>query len=171
MRTARSLGIKRADGEPLKEFQTFTLGINEMDPVTVATAYAAIGARGKYCAPMAITRIIDRDGKATDHRPECRQALDPEVADATADILSGVFTKGTMRHVGGIGRDAAGKTGTTDDHATAWFAGFTPDLAGAVSIGDPGARRRTSSAASPSAGGTTARCSGATSPARSGGTP
>ncbi|GGS50432.1 carboxypeptidase [Planobispora rosea] len=137
VRTARSLGIKRADGEPLKEFQTFTLGINEMDPVTVATAYAAIGARGKYCGPMAITRIVDRDGRATDYRPECRQALDPEVADATADILSGVFTKGTMRHVGGIGRDAAGKTGTTDDHATAWFAGFTPDLAGAVSIGDP----------------------------------
>ena len=42
-----------------------------------------------------------------------------------------------MRGVGGIGRDAAGKTGTTDDYATAWFAGFTPDLAGAVSIGDP----------------------------------
>ncbi|WP_425465665.1 hypothetical protein [Nonomuraea turkmeniaca] len=52
-------------------------------------------------------------------------------------MLSGVFTKGTMRAVGGIGRDAAGKTGTTDDYATAWFAGFTPDLAGAVSIGDP----------------------------------
>ncbi|MEU8383269.1 penicillin-binding protein, partial [Streptosporangium sp. NPDC048865] len=54
-----------------------------------------------------------------------------------ADVLSGVFTKGTMRAVGGIGRDAAGKTGTTDDYAAAWFAGFTPDLAGAVSIGDP----------------------------------
>ncbi|MFF3444876.1 penicillin-binding protein, partial [Streptosporangium sp. NPDC002721] len=66
---------------------------------------------------------------------------DPEVADAAADVLSGVFTKGTMRSVGGIGRDAAGKTGTTDDYAAAWFAGFTPDLAGAVSIGDPrGAR-------------------------------
>ncbi|MFF3441648.1 penicillin-binding protein, partial [Streptosporangium sp. NPDC002721] len=62
---------------------------------------------------------------------------DPEVADAAADVLSGVFTKGTMRSVGGIGRDAAGKTGTTDSSATAWFAGFTPDLAGAVSIGDP----------------------------------
>ncbi|WP_428981563.1 hypothetical protein [Nonomuraea composti] len=48
-----------------------------------------------------------------------------------------MFTKGTMRGVGGIGRPAAGKTGTTDAQATAWFAGFTPDLAGAVSIGDP----------------------------------
>ncbi|MEV0354042.1 transglycosylase domain-containing protein [Nonomuraea sp. NPDC050680] len=136
IKTAQSLGIKRADGNKLQEYETFTLGINEMDPITVANAYAAIGARGKYCAPMAITQITDRDGKVTKYDPKCRQALDPEIADATANVLSGVFTKGTMRGVGGIGRDAAGKTGTTDNQATAWFAGFTPDLAGAVSIGD-----------------------------------
>ncbi|MEU3166109.1 transglycosylase domain-containing protein [Streptosporangium sp. NPDC006930] len=137
IKTAKSLGIHRSDGLKLLEYSTFTLGTNEMDPVTVANAYAAIGARGKYCAPMAITRITDRNGKVTDYKPKCRQALDPEVADAAAHVLSGVFTKGTMRAVGGIGRDAAGKTGTTDSYATAWFAGFTPDLAGAVSIGDP----------------------------------
>jgi membrane peptidoglycan carboxypeptidase len=135
--TAKSLGIRRSDGRKLQEYETFTLGINEMDPVTVATAYAAIAARGKYCAPAAITRVTDRDGKAARYRPKCRQALDPAIADATADVLSGVLTKGTMRDVGGIGRDAAGKTGTTDDYASAWFAGFTPDLAAAVSIGDP----------------------------------
>ncbi|TMR17936.1 penicillin-binding protein [Nonomuraea turkmeniaca] len=137
VKTAKSLGIKRSDGLALTEFETFTLGTNEMDPVTVANAYAAIGARGKYCAPMAITSIKDRYGAVKNYEPKCKQALDPEVADAAADILSGVFTKGTMRGVGGIGRPAAGKTGTTDDQATAWFAGFTPDLAGAVSIGDP----------------------------------
>ncbi|WP_433256860.1 transglycosylase domain-containing protein [Streptosporangium sp. CA-135522] len=137
VKTARSLGIHRSDGAKLQEYESFTLGINEMDPVTVANAYAAIGARGKYCAPTAITRITDRDGEVTDFAPKCHQALDPEVADAAADVLSGVFTEGTMRGVGGIGRDAAGKTGTTDDYAAAWFAGFTPDLAGAVSIGDP----------------------------------
>ncbi|GII79708.1 carboxypeptidase [Sphaerisporangium rufum] len=138
VQTAKSLGIHRADGKPLVEFETFTLGTNEMDPVTVANAYAALGARGKYCAPMAITQITDRNGVVTRYRPQCRQAVDPAVADAAAHVLSGVFTKGTMRPVGGLpGRDAAGKTGTTDDQASAWFAGFTPDLAGAVSIGDP----------------------------------
>ncbi|WP_371783265.1 transglycosylase domain-containing protein [Streptosporangium subroseum] len=137
IKTAKSLGIRRSDGGPLTEFETFTLGTNEMDPITVANAYAAIGARGRYCAPMAITQITHRDGKTTAYKPKCRQALNPGVADAAADVLSGVLTKGTMRGVGGIGRDAAGKTGTTDDYAAAWFAGFTPDLAGAVSIGDP----------------------------------
>ncbi|MEU6424940.1 transglycosylase domain-containing protein [Microbispora sp. NPDC046973] len=137
VKTAKSLGIHRADGAPLQEYETFTLGINEMDPVTVANAYAAIGARGKYCAPMAITRITDSTGKTTDYKPKCRQAFDPEVADAAAHVLSGVLTKGTMASVGGIGRDAAGKTGTNDNSSSAWFAGFTPDLAGAVSVGDP----------------------------------
>jgi membrane peptidoglycan carboxypeptidase len=142
IKTAKSLGIKRADGQPLQEYSTFTLGINEMDPVTVANAYAAIGARGKYCEPMVVTEIIDRYGKSKKYQPKCKQALDPEVADAAANILEGVFTKGTMRGVGGIGRPAAGKTGTTDAQATAWFAGFTPDLAGAVSIGDPRGSQR-----------------------------
>ncbi|MGW3352699.1 transglycosylase domain-containing protein [Nonomuraea rubra] len=142
VKTAKSLGIRRADGKKLQEYETFTLGINEADPVTVATAYAAIAARGTYCAPLAISRITDRDGKTTRYRPKCRQALDPGVADATAEVLSGVFTEGTMSGVGGLDRDAAGKTGTTDDYASAWFAGFTPDLAGAVSLGDPRGSQR-----------------------------
>ena len=137
IQTARQLGLKRADGQKLTEYSTFVLGTNETDPVTVANAYASIAARGKYCQPMAITEITDRNGKTTKYRPKCKQVLDPEVADAATDILQGVFTKGTMSGVGGIGRPAAGKTGTTDAYATAWFAGYTPNLAGAVSIGDP----------------------------------
>ncbi|MFC6086738.1 transglycosylase domain-containing protein [Sphaerisporangium aureirubrum] len=137
VKTAKDLGIKRADGQKLREVETFTLGVNEMDPVTVASAYATFAARGKYCAPMAITQITDRYGKATSFKPTCKQALEEEIADAVSGILSGVFTKGTMSGVGGIGRDAAGKTGTTDGSMTAWFAGYTPDLASAVSLGDP----------------------------------
>jgi membrane peptidoglycan carboxypeptidase len=137
VKMAKKLGIKRADGKKLQEFETFTLGINEMDPVTVASAYAVFAARGSYCTPMAITQIIDREGKATKYKPKCKQVLDEEVADAVSHIMSGVFTKGTMAGVGGIGRAAAGKTGTTDDYRSAWFAGYTPDLASAVSLGDP----------------------------------
>jgi penicillin-binding protein 1A len=34
-----------------------------------------------------------------------------------------------------IGRPAAGKTGTNEEHADAWFAGYTPDLATTVWVG------------------------------------
>ncbi|MFI6502386.1 transglycosylase domain-containing protein [Nonomuraea typhae] len=137
VKMAKKLGLKRADGQPLKEFETFTLGINETDPVTVASTYAVFASRGMYCKPLAITEIVDRFGKAQRFKPKCSRELDEEVADAVNGILSGVFTKGTMSGVGGIGRDAAGKTGTTDGYTAAWFAGYTPNLASAVSIGDP----------------------------------
>ncbi|MEW1844403.1 transglycosylase domain-containing protein [Nonomuraea angiospora] len=137
VKMAKKLGVKRADGQKLSEVETFTLGVNEVDPVTIASSYAVFASRGQYCKPLAITEIKDRNGKAKQYKPKCSQVLEEEVADAVSGILSGVFTKGTMQEVGGIGRDAAGKTGTTDNYASAWFAGYTPNMSSAVSLGDP----------------------------------
>ncbi|GLW97330.1 transglycosylase domain-containing protein [Microtetraspora sp. NBRC 16547] len=133
--TARKLGITRADGAPLQEVPTFTLGVNEMDPTTVAGAFAAFAARGRYCRPVAITEIVERDGTRVPIRRSCSRALQPEVADAVNHVLQGVFARGTMRGQS-IGRPAAGKTGTNNGYTSAWFAGYTPDLAAAVSVGD-----------------------------------
>ncbi|MEV5411751.1 transglycosylase domain-containing protein [Thermopolyspora sp. NPDC052614] len=135
VRTARALGVRRADGGPLRQVPTFTLGVDEVDPVTVAAAFAAFAARGRYCRPTAITEIVARDGTRTRIPPVCRRALRPKVADAVNHVLRGVFTRGTMRGQG-IGRPVAGKTGTTDGNTAAWFAGYTPRLAAAVSLGD-----------------------------------
>ncbi|MET9240313.1 transglycosylase domain-containing protein [Nonomuraea sp. NPDC003709] len=135
VRTAKALGIARADGEPLKEVPTFTLGVNEMDPVTVAAAFAAFGARGIYCRPLAIVEIVGRDGRRTHVPPACERAIEEEVADAVNYVLEGVFSKGTMQGQS-IGRPAAGKTGTNNGYTSAWFAGYTPALAAAVSVGD-----------------------------------
>ncbi|HEY9524724.1 MAG TPA: transglycosylase domain-containing protein, partial [Thermopolyspora sp.] len=135
VRMARSLGIRRADGKPLSEVPTFTLGVNEVDPVTVAASFAAFAARGRYCHPMAITDIIDRNGHHTRITPRCSHPLEKAVADAVSYILSGVFDKGTMRGQS-IGRPVAGKTGTNNGYTAAWFAGYTPDLAAAISVGD-----------------------------------
>lgn len=135
VKTARALGVARADGTPLREVPTFTLGVNEMDPVTVAGAFAAFAARGRYCHPMGIVDIVERDGTHVAVPPSCVQAIERGVADAVNHVLSGVFTKGTMTGQD-IGRDAAGKTGTNNGYTSAWFAGYTPDLAAAVSLGD-----------------------------------
>lgn len=135
VKTARKLGVRRADGKPLRQVPTFTLGVNEMDPLTVAASFAAFAARGKYCRPLAIVEIVDRHDQRTRVKPDCRRALEQPVADAVSHVLTGVFDKGTMRgqHPG---RPAAGKTGTTDGYTSAWFAGYTPQLAAAVSVGD-----------------------------------
>jgi membrane carboxypeptidase/penicillin-binding protein len=67
---------------------------------------------------------------------KCHQAIDSDVADAVNHVLSGVLTKGTAKG-NEIGRPAAGKTGTVDNFSSAWFAGYTPDMASAVWVGDP----------------------------------
>lgn len=135
VKTARALGIRRADGTPLREVPTFTLGVNEMDPLTVAASFATFAARGRYCRPLAILEIADRDGRRTRVSPACHRVIEREVADAVNHVLEGVFDKGTMRGQG-IGRPAAGKTGTNNGYTSAWFAGYTPNLAAAVSVGD-----------------------------------
>ncbi|MBD2896664.1 Biosynthetic peptidoglycan transglycosylase [Actinomadura sp. RB99] len=137
VKMAEKLGMKQATGKPLQQYPSFTLGINPVSPVRLAAAYAAFGARGRYCSPIAITQITDASG----HRlkvpsAHCEQAMDKETADAVNYVLRGVLTKGTAAGQG-IGRPAAGKTGTVDNFSAAWFAGYTPDLAAAVWVGDP----------------------------------
>ena len=137
VKMAKKLGIRRADGKPLQEYASFTLGFNDVSPLRVAAAYAAFGARGKYCEPIAIKQINRADGKKIKvPSANCEQVIDKGVADAVNHVMAGVLTKGTARGLG-LGRPAAGKTGTVDNYSAAWFAGYTPELASAVWVGDP----------------------------------
>ncbi|MEO3782525.1 penicillin-binding protein [Actinocorallia sp. B10E7] len=137
VKMAKKLGIRRADGKPLQEYASFTLGFNDVSPLRVAAAYAAFGARGKYCEPIAIKQITRSDGKKLKvPSANCEQVIDKGVADAVNHVMSGVLTKGTARGLS-LGRPAAGKTGTVDNYSAAWFAGYTPELSSAVWVGDP----------------------------------
>jgi membrane peptidoglycan carboxypeptidase len=138
VRMAERLGMRQANGESLDQIGSFTLGANAVSPVRMAAAYAAFGARGRYCEPIAIRQITDATGNELEvPGADCRQVVRKGVADAVNHVLGGVLTEGTAAQLGGIGRPAAGKTGTTDEYRAAWFAGYTPDLAAAVWVGDP----------------------------------
>lgn len=128
---ARRLGLGRADGAPLSEYETFTLGTNEVHPVSVAATYATLAGRGVRCAPRAFTEVSHDDGAARLYPARCERAVEAAVADAVTDVLA------DGPDAPGLGRDAAGLPGTTDAYTAAWYAGYTPDLAAAVSLGDP----------------------------------
>ncbi|MEU8275142.1 penicillin-binding transpeptidase domain-containing protein [Microbispora bryophytorum] len=130
---AQRLGLRSADGKPLQEFETFPLGIAKADPVSVANSYASLAARGRFCEPRVITEIQDGSGAVRAFPAHCEQVLDPAVADAVTSVLKDVLAKSTLK---GIGREAAGMPGHGDIFRTAWFAGYTPGLASAVSLGD-----------------------------------
>lgn len=132
---AKRLGLARADRLRVLEYETFVLGVNEVDPVVVATTYATLAARGKHCEPMAVTEVSDGPKVLRAFAPRCDQVLDPPVADAVTGVLAGALERSRLK---GIGRDAAGMEGTTDDYVAAWYAGYTPDLASAVAVGVPG---------------------------------
>ncbi len=133
IRMAERLGLRSANGKPLQEFETFALGLTEADPVSVANSYASLAARGRFCEPRVITEIRDGSGAGRPFPAHCVQVLDPAVADAVTGVLSDVLAKSSLK---GVGREAAGMPGTGDISRTAWYAGYTPGLASAVSLGD-----------------------------------
>ena len=117
--------------------ESLTLGSNTIAPLTMATAYATFAAGGVYCAPISITAVKALDGKPRPApKSSCSQAVDPDVASGVNQALQGVITNGTGRG-NGIGRPAAGKTGTTNVSRDVWFIGYTPQIAAAVWVGHP----------------------------------
>ncbi|WP_189135793.1 transglycosylase domain-containing protein [Wenjunlia tyrosinilytica] len=144
MQMTRKLGIaKRAGGEKLGIGAAYTLGVNEMSPLTMASAYATFANRGTYCEPRAILAVRDAKGKSLRvPRTSCRQAMSTQTADTINTMLKGVVDFGTGAQAGLTDRDSAGKTGTTDFRYAAWFVGYTPNMAAAVWVGDPKHERK-----------------------------
>jgi penicillin-binding protein 1A len=136
-RTADRMGVN----SPLRPVDTIGLGVNPVSPLEMASAYATVAARGTYRRPYAIASVNLTNGHTDRAWPPHgdRQAIPSAVADEVTRVLQGVIAHGTGT-AANPGRPAAGKTGTTDTLADAWFDGYTPDLAAAVWVGYPQAR-------------------------------
>jgi membrane peptidoglycan carboxypeptidase len=147
-KTATNLGVHKAwayDAGQCQKAETtklpdctpsMVLGSLDVAPLTMAAAYAAFSADGKYCPPVVVSSIVDRDGKQLPvPTSACKRAVDANVAHGVTFALKQVLVSGTAAGLG-IGRPAAGKTGTTDDSKDTWFIGYTPQLATAVWVGD-----------------------------------
>ena len=147
---AESMGVRQfakgAPSAPLNRGGAFVLGGNEVSPLAMAGAYATFAARGLYCPPRAVTKITDASGAELPLPAQaCKQVLEQPIADTVNSVLRGVVTggpTGSTTQNASIGRAAAGKTGTTNESRAAWFVGYTPQLATAVWVGDPGAPGR-----------------------------
>jgi penicillin-binding protein 1A len=61
--------------------------------------------------------------------------VDEETAFLVGDLMTQVIARGTAVAARGLGRPAAGKTGTTNDNTDAWFLGFTGRITTAVWVG------------------------------------
>ncbi|MEU8297991.1 transglycosylase domain-containing protein [Micromonospora sp. NPDC048909] len=167
VRLAEQLGLRwrtdvdrdQASPAKVKKWGAFTLGVSDATPLEMANAYAAIAADGRYCEAIPVQAIMNRDGTPTTYatasgiqrevaKPRCRQVVSADAARAATDAArcptgdtparggcGGWSTADSVR--GTVGRPVAGKTGTTDSTRSAWFVGYTPELAAASFISDP----------------------------------
>ena len=135
--TAYDMGIKT----PLKETKSLCLGSSVVDLLELTNSYCTVVNDGKYNMPIMISKIEDRDGniiyKAKKHE---KQAIPYKSAYLMQIMLrSGLHgTSAAMwEYIGGLTQttDFGGKTGTSNNHADAWYVGVTPKLVGGVWVG------------------------------------
>ena len=134
---AEKLGIR----SPLKAVPSLTLGSIGVTPLDMASAYATIAAGGVYSKPMAITKVVLPNGRVDEAagwgKPQRERVIPDWVASTVTQVLEQnmLYGTGTGAHLSG--RTDAGKTGTTDKYADAWFCGYYPFLEATVWIGYP----------------------------------
>jgi penicillin-binding protein 1A len=136
--TAKAMGITTPlNADPAIALGGLREGVNTME---MASAYGALADQGTAVTPHAIAKIVQADGTAVPlSRPKKRKALDPGVAYLVTKTLQGVIAFGTGVNAD-IGRPEAGKTGTTQNYADAWFVGYVPQMSTAVWVGYPEAK-------------------------------
>jgi penicillin-binding protein 1A len=157
---ARRLGITT----PLADVRPMALGASCVKPIELARAYAVFARGGWAAAPHLVVRVrrgdqilfdarvpedpwlapadrIDRLAWAAGRDPAERvsadggQLVDGRTAWIVDHMLAGVVDHGTATLARRASRPAAGKTGTTNDDADAWFVGFTARALAAVWVG------------------------------------
>ena len=133
---AHRLGVHLTPDKPVA---SIGLGSLAVSPLDMAAAYATFPAMGVYAKPMAITKVVLPTGKVDTAsgwgRPRTKRALSEGVAWQVTDVLRQNAEYGTGAGSGDGVHPNAGKTGTTENHADAWFDGFTRQLSTVVWMG------------------------------------
>jgi penicillin-binding protein 1A len=140
VRVARQMGIKT----DLLPVASIGLGSNAVSVLEMASAYATLAAGGVYSQPMAIRKVELADGSVDEDAgwgvSKRKRVMSDGVAYEVTRILQSNVTGGTGTGAYYGDSSAAGKTGTTDDSADAWFAGYTPRASTVVWVGYPNAQ-------------------------------
>lgn len=109
---------------------------NGVTPLEMAAAYGTFGNDGKYTSPILYTKVLDSDGTVLlEKSPEKHKVISPQAAYLMIDTMKGVIRGGTGSRANMGNIPAAGKTGTTNESADAYFAGLTAYYSGAIWMG------------------------------------
>jgi penicillin-binding protein 1A len=135
--TAYNMGIKT----PLQETKSICLGSSVVDLLELTNSYCTVVNDGKYNLPIMISRIEDRDGNIIYKEKKNEKQAIPYKSAYLMQIMLRSGLHGTSaamwEYIGGLTQttDFGGKTGTSNNHADAWYVGVTPKLVGGVWVG------------------------------------
>ncbi len=111
------------------------LGVASPRVIDVANAYATFAAQGIKSRPYLVTQVIGSNkGVLYEGKQETQEVFSKEVMADLTYALKGTITGGTGAAALALGRPAAGKTGTSQSNASAWFSAYTPQLAASVAL-------------------------------------
>ncbi len=165
VRIAQSLGVEKITNfskeigiyKKPEELLSISLGSAETTLLSLTSAYSSFANGGKLIKPILIDRIQDGEGNTiiNNENRKClncdkisftseefpkikdnyKQVLSPQTAYQITSLLQGAIERGTGKRLKKLGLNLAGKTGTTNDNADAWFVGFTSNLVIGVYVG------------------------------------
>jgi penicillin-binding protein 1A len=132
---ARKLGVR----SELQPTPSLALGTGAVTPLDMASVYATLAAGGIYSRPLAVRSVVFPGGKVDSgwDRPQRERVVPDWVAATVTRVLEQNMLHGTGVGAHLAGRIDAGKTGTTENDADAWFCGYTPSLETTVWMGYP----------------------------------
>jgi membrane peptidoglycan carboxypeptidase len=111
------------------------LGVASPHVIDVANSYATFAAQGIYSKPYMVTSVTGPNkGALYEGKPQTQEVFNKDVMADLTYALKSVVNGGTGAAALGLGRPAAGKTGTSQSNASAWFSAYTPQLAASVAL-------------------------------------
>jgi len=130
---ARRAGIP--DNVAMIATPSVVLGVASPHVIDVANSYATFAAQGIYSKPFLISQVTGPNkGVLYEGKPQTQEVFRKDVMADLTYALKSVVTNGTGSAALGLGRPAAGKTGTSQSNASAWFSAYTPQLAASVAF-------------------------------------
>ncbi len=128
----RRLGIT----SPLAKDLSLALGSSSVGLLEATSALGVFAAEGRRVEPVGLRSVTDHGGTVLAYyEPAPIAVVSRETAYIVTNMLEDVVQSGTGVRARGLGRPVAGKTGTTNEFADAWFVGYAPNLAAGVWVG------------------------------------